>query len=106
MAYKQEAGRGQMTKTGRGTGIAALTNSGDPEKDKKKKVTVKATGGGETWDMEVTEGTGYDKLSKKLGTVPRELRNLKGVRKGTDPFLSGISQEEKKKRMDFWNKQN
>jgi hypothetical protein len=103
MAYKQEAGRGQMMKTGRGAGIAALTNSGDPEKDKKKRVTVKFTGGGETWDGDVAEGSGHHKLSQDVGTVPDQLRNLPGVRKDTDPFLSGISPEEKKKRMDFWN---
>jgi len=93
-----------MTKTGRGTGIAALTNSGDPEKDKKKKVIVKATGGGETWDMEVAEGAGYDKLSKKLGTVPRELRNLKGVTKDTDPYAAGISSKEMATRKKLWDK--
>lgn len=98
MAYKQNPGRGPMMKTGRGDAIAYLTDN-----DKKKKmVQVKATGGGKSWMMDVAEGSRMHEMSKELGTVPEEFRNLPGVTAETDPFASGLNPKEQKKRMKIW----
>jgi hypothetical protein len=50
----------------------------------------------------VAEGSRMQKMAKDLGTVPEEFRNLKGVTQETDPFASGISEAEQKKRIKSW----
>lgn len=64
---------------------------------KMKKVKTQDPKTGKTYYMGVKEGTGYDKLAQKLGSVPANLRNI-SVGPGTDPFEYGISKEESKKR--------
>ena len=73
MAYTQNPGRGPMMKTGRGPAIASLT---DDDKKKPKMVTVKATGDGEEWNIDVAEGSNMHKQSMELGTVPVEFRQI------------------------------
>lgn len=98
MAYKQNPGRGQMMRTGRGDGIAQLTDN-----DKKQKmVQVKATGGGKSWMMSVAEGSRMHKMSEELGAVPEEFRNLTGVTEQDDPYAANISPEEQSARMKLW----
>ena len=102
MAYKQNPGRGPMMKTGRGDAIAYLTDN-----DKKQKmVQVKATGGGESWMINVAEGSNMHKMAKKLGAVPEEFRNLKGVTKDLDPWAINISPKEQDTRMEYWANKN
>ena len=98
MAYIQNPGRGPMMKTGRGPAIASLTNN---DKKKPKMVTVKATGDGEEWNIDVAEGSNMHKQSMELGTVPVEFRQI-NVNKSNDPFASGISPAEYKSRMKFF----
>ena len=108
MPYKQEPGRGPMMKTGRGLrkdllGPAAHEPGHNGDKKKPEMIQVKATGGGKSWKMDVAKGSRMHKMSKELGTVPEEFRNLSGVTAETDPFASGLNPEEKKKRMKYWS---
>lgn len=106
MAYKQDPGRGPMMKTGRGLRPDLVSPARlDDDKKKPKMVEVKATGGGKSWMMSVAEGSRMHKMSQDIGTVPEEFRNLKGVTQETDPFASGISEAEQKKRMKSWASQ-
>jgi hypothetical protein len=106
MAYKQTPGRGPMMKTGRGLRPDLVSPARlDDDKKKPKMVDVKATSGSDSWMMSVAEGSRMHKMSQKLGTVPSQFRNLEGVTKETDPFASGISEAEQKKRMKSWASQ-
>ena len=70
MAYKQNAGRDDLTNLN----IAALTNGGtdpetDPKKKKKKKVTSFNNETKETSSINVTSGSPADKLSQQFGNA-------------------------------------
>ena len=72
---------------------------------KTKKVKTQDPKTGKEYFIGVKEGTGYDKLSQKLGSVPANLRNI-SVGPGTDPFEYGISEKESKKRRKAYSAKN
>ena len=107
--YMQQAGRGNMEKTGRGIpmelkGPMAADIPG-PDDPPKKKVNVRTAGvDGEPYEITVNEGSGFHSLSKELGAIPNSYRNIKGLKKSNDPFASHITPERKTFLMDSINK--
>lgn len=63
---------------------------------------VQAYGGGEYYDITVKKGSGYAKMAQKLGYVPSNLRPV-DVNKYTDPAATGISEQERQKRLNALN---
>lgn len=82
----------------------AMQFRGD-DKKKPKMIQVTATGGGKSWPISVAEGSRMHSMSKELGTVPEEFRNLKGVTQENDPFAADLKPKEQKSRMSYWDKQ-
>ena len=70
---------------------------------RKNDTIVKAYGGGEYYDITVKKGSGYARMAEKLGYVPSNLRPV-DVNKNTDPAATGISEQERQKRLNALNK--
>ena len=63
-------------------------------------VNVKASDSlGNMYNIETRAGSPYEKMSKDLGAVPSAFRPGQGFTEGTDPRTSGLSKEEKAKRL-------
>ena len=96
MAYKQNAGRDNLTNLN----IAALTNGGDNPTDPPKKkvnemVTVQTSDG---YDIDVAKDSNMHKQFKEMGSVIQSMRSI-NVNEKTDPRTSNISQEDMKARI-------
>ena len=94
MAYKQNAGRGKL----RNLNIEALTNGGGNPTDppKKEMVTVKTSDG---YDIDVVKDSNMHKQFKEMGSVIQSMRSI-NVNEETDPRKSGISETDKKARIN------
>lgn len=57
---------------------------------------------GNSYQINVAKGAGYDKLNQKLGGIPHNLRAITTFNKDTDPSASGISAEESKRRRNAY----
>ena len=69
-----------------------------------KDTIVKASDAeGKMYKISVKTGSGLAGVAKKLGAVPASLR-VRSFNESTDPSTAGISEAEKKKRLDAINK--
>lgn len=93
MAYKQNAGRGNL----RNLNIDALTNGGGNPTDppKKEMVTVQTSDG---YDIDVAKDSNMHKQFIEMGSVLNSMRAI-NVNEKTDPRRSGISGTDKKARI-------
>jgi len=95
MSYKQKFG------------ISPLNNidpTEPPKKSKKEYTDISVQGGDdETYSIKVTKDSPYSKMAKKMGSIPKSLRNVAFTSK-TDPRTSGISKEESKRRENAYLK--
>jgi hypothetical protein len=95
MSYKQKFG------------VSPLNNMGptDPPKKSKKEYTDISVQGSddEMYSIKVTKDSPYSKMAKKMGSIPKSLRNVAFTSK-TDPKTSGISKEESKRRENAYLK--
>ena len=107
--YMQQAGRGNMEKTGRGIPMEFkgpamhVPGHDDPGKklDQNKRVNVRTFDDeGNPYDIEVTEGSPSHNLSKELGSIPSTFRAVKGLNKKNDPWTAGRDPRDKKRLMD------
>jgi len=63
-------------------------------------VNIKASDSlGNMYGIDVKSGSPYEKMYKDLGAVPSAFRPGQGFTEGTDPRTSGLSKEEKAKRL-------
>ena len=63
-------------------------------------VNIKASDSlGNMYGIDVRSGSAYEKMYKDLGAVPSAFRPGQGFTEGTDPRTSGLSKEEKAKRL-------
>jgi len=94
MSYKQKFGPSPVNKT-----------FPDPPKKSKKEYTDITVQGSddEMYSIRVTKDSPYSRLAKKMGSIPKSLKNVVFTSK-TDPSASGISKEERKKRENAYRK--
>ena len=117
--YMQQAGRGNMEKTGRGIPMEFqgpamhVPGHNEPNKDKKpkkpqnlnldqsKKVDIPVSDAeGKRYSITVTQGAPYHKMSQEMGgMIPAALR-MKGLNESNDPSTTGISEAERQRRMN------
>jgi hypothetical protein len=71
-----------------------------PQNVNKPIVNIKASDSlGNMYGIDVRSGSAYEKMYKDLGAVPSAFRPGQGFTEGTDPRTSGLSKEEKAKRL-------
>ena len=89
MSYKQTFGPSPINNT---------DPTKPPKKSKKEYTDISVQGGDdEMYSIRVTKDSPYSKMAKKMGSIPKSLRNVAFTSK-TDPKTSGISKEESKRR--------
>ena len=114
--YMQQAGRGNMEKTGRGIPMEfqgpAMHVPGHEEGpmtkkpknlnlDQNKRVQVRTFDDeGNPYNIEVTEGSPSHNLSKELGSIPSSFRAVRGLNEKNDPWTAGRDPREKRRLMD------
>ena len=99
-------GVAQMNDDGEGSAILNAGHGGKGHPHPKRKnvktevVNIKASDSlGNMYGIDVKSGSPYEKMYKDLGAVPSAFRPGQGFTEGTDPRTSGLSKEEKAKRL-------
>ena len=102
MAYKQEFGRASVTNKMVDEIISSYKNGGDKDKPKPEVVSVPTSDG---YNIDVNENSAMHKQFKEFGAVIQSQRAIT-VNKDTDPRLSGISDVDKKGRINALSNRN
>ncbi len=102
--YMQQAGRGNMEKTGRGIPMelkGPLQHVPGHNEDPPKTIDIPTAGAdGEPYQIRVNEGSKFHSLYKQLKGIPNSFRNIKGLTSKNDPWASTNTPERKKELID------
>jgi hypothetical protein len=109
--YMQQAGRGNMEKTGRGippelTGpLQHVPGHSGPTDPPKGQVDVPTAGAdGNPYTIRVNEGSKFHSLYKQIKVIPNSFRNIKGLTSKNDPWASTNTPERKAELIDSIHK--
>jgi len=103
--YMQQAGRGNMEKTGRGIPVELkgpmAADIPGPDDPPKKKVNVPTAGvDGEPYEITVNEDSKFHSLYKELRGIPNSFRNIQGLTSKNDPWNATNTPERKAELID------